>query len=431
MVKVARFVLICHQTDEDGNEIDYKEIFHYLWELQRQTREIKNKAVQICWDFQNKSLAYHDEHGVYLKDKDEYGMSLRGYLSACLKHGVDMYSGNICATTDKAYKEFEAAKKDILRGDRSILSYKKNQPLELHNKTITLSQDGDEYIVNLKLFNTSFKAKSGYPYTSVDFIIKVRDNSQKAILNRCMDGTYKITASKLIYNEKKHLWELNLGYNFTAETSEELDPYRILGVDLGVHYPICASVYDEWPRFTIDGGEIEEFRRRVETRKRSLQHQGKYCGEGRIGHGRETRCKPIDNIEDKIARFRDTCNHKYSKALIDYAIKHNCGTIQMEDLIGITDNADRFLKNWSYFDLQTKIEYKAKAVGITVVKIKPQYTSQRCSKCGYIDRENRPTQAQFKCLKCGYEVNADYNASQNIAIRGIDKIIEKQLKREP
>lgn len=431
MIKVTRFSLIIHQMDKDGNEIDYQKIRDYLWELQKQTRTIKNKAVQICWDFQNKSMAYHDEHGVYLKDKDEYGMSLRGYLYACLKNGVDIYSMNIVATTDKAYKEFDAAKKDILRGDRSILSYKKNQPLELHNESIVLSQDGDKYIAKLKLFNTSFKGKTGYPYTFVDFLINVRDHSQKAILNRCINGTYKITASKLIYNEKKYIWELNLGYNFTPETAEELDPDRILGVDLGVHYPICASVYGELPRLTIPGGEIEEFRQRVEARKRSLQNQGKYCGEGRIGHGRATRCKPVDNIEDKIARFRDTRNHQYSKALIDYAIKCECGTIQMEDLTGVTDGANRFLKNWTYFDLQTKIEYKAEAAGIKVVKIKPQFTSQRCSKCGYIDRENRPTQAEFKCLKCGYEANADYNASQNIAIRGIDKIIEKQLKREP
>ena len=99
----------------------------------------------------------------------------------------------------------------------------------------------------------------------------------------------------------------------------------------------------------------------------------------------------------------------------------------MENLKGIAVNADKFLKNWSYYDLQTKIENKAKEAGIIVAYIRPEFTSQRCSKCGCIHRDNRPEQARFKCLKCGFEENADYNASQNIAIRKIDKIIEQSL----
>ena len=160
-----------------------------------------------------------------------------------------------------------------------------------------------------------------------------------------------------------------------------------------------------------------------------MLRQGKNCGDGRIGHGIATRNKPVYSIEDKIARFRDTANHKYSRALIDYAVKNQCGVIQMEDLTGITSESNRFLKNWSYYDLQTKIENKAKEAGIKVVYIKPRYTSQRCSRCGYIDRENRPAQARFICQnpECGFEENADYNASQNISIKGIDKIIDDAL----
>jgi transposase len=78
--------------------------------------------------------------------------------------------------------------------------------------------------------------------------------------------------------------------------------------------------------------------------------------------------------------------------------------------------------------LQTKIEYKAKEVGIEVRYINPKYTSQRCSKCGCISANNRPSQAVFKCVKCGFESNADYNASQNIGISEIEKIIEHDLK---
>lgn len=76
----------------------------------------------------------------------------------------------------------------------------------------------------------------------------------------------------------------------------------------------------------------------------------------------------------------------------------------MENLSGISSD-DAFLRQWSYFDLQQKITNKAAEYGIDVIKINPKYTSQRCS-------------------KCGFKENADFNASQNISIRDIDKIIE-------
>ena len=43
------------------------------------------------------------------------------------------------------------------------------------------------------------------------------------------------------------------------------------------------------------------------------------------------------------------------------------------------------------------------------------YTSQTCSRCGNIDKENRQTQETFVCTKCGFKLNADHNAAINIA----------------
>lgn len=112
---------------------------------------------------------------------------------------------------------------------------------------------------------------------------------------------------------------------------------------------------------------------------------------------------------------------------------YGCGTIQMEDLKEIRNGTEnKFLKDWTYFDLRTKIKYKAEEYGIELKLVNPQYTSQRCSQCGYIDKQNRPKeekgQAFFQCMKCGFSINADYNASVNLATKDIDKIIQKELR---
>ena len=50
-----------------------------------------------------------------------------------------------------------------------------------------------------------------------------------------------------------------------------------------------------------------------------------------------------------------------------------------------------------------------------VEKIKPHYTSQRCSACGQVDRDSRESQAVFRCTACGFACHADVNAAKNIA----------------
>ncbi len=50
-----------------------------------------------------------------------------------------------------------------------------------------------------------------------------------------------------------------------------------------------------------------------------------------------------------------------------------------------------------------------------VEKIKPHYTSQRCSACGQVDRDSRESQAAFRCTACGFADHADVNAARNIA----------------
>jgi putative transposase len=71
-----------------------------------------------------------------------------------------------------------------------------------------------------------------------------------------------------------------------------------------------------------------------------------------------------------------------------------------------------------------------------VEKIRPAFTSQRCSACGRVDRASRESQAVFRCTACGFACHADVNAAINIAAghavtaRGGDGIT-RPVNREP
>lgn len=71
-----------------------------------------------------------------------------------------------------------------------------------------------------------------------------------------------------------------------------------------------------------------------------------------------------------------------------------------------------------WFEFRRQLEYKLNWNGGMLVAVPPQYTSQTCPCCGHVAKENRQTQAKFKCVDCGYENNADVVGAMNILARG-------------
>ncbi|MCX5390601.1 transposase [Streptomyces sp. NBC_00094] len=64
----------------------------------------------------------------------------------------------------------------------------------------------------------------------------------------------------------------------------------------------------------------------------------------------------------------------------------------------------------------TLLTYKTARHGGTLVKVPAPNTSLRCSACGFITPGSREDQATFLCKNpdCGWEGNADHNASRNV-----------------
>jgi len=75
-------------------------------------------------------------------------------------------------------------------------------------------------------------------------------------------------------------------------------------------------------------------------------------------------------------------------------------------------------------------KYKLKDRGKLQIKVSARYTSQECSACGEVDKDNRKTQSAFKCVACGHAENADDNAAKVIKKRGIKLIRSDAFSKE-
>ncbi len=118
----------------------------------------------------------------------------------------------------------------------------------------------------------------------------------------------------------------------------------------------------------------------------------------------------VGNHEKRIVNHE---LHKISKAIVEEARQTN-SVIALGELKGLRKNKTGKGRRLNR-KLSSHIEYKAKWIGIPVLKVDEAYTSQTCSIC---NGKGVRYKGLFKC-PCGAELNADYNAAKNILKRAL------------
>lgn len=433
---------------KDDERLNFKKAQETLWQLQREIRVAANRAIQMCWEFNGFEADWKKKNGEYLT-KDEKGELLGKSLSAVIYARVkedapDVNTSNLCSTLQAVESKFNSMKSDIIRGIASVPSYKKDIPIDLHKKNIKLYCETDEngavteWIFELSLLSKKMKKELDLKNGSLMFKAVVPARSKKfinPILERCFDEVYTICGSKLKYDNGK--WYLLLCFSFEKKTDEiEFDKNNIMGVHIAENNAVTCNFNNSKRVLSIDGGEIVSFAAQIEKRRRSIgnasRKHSELCGDGRIGHGYHAKMKPLEKIGTKVANFRNTVNHRYSRQIVTWAVQNCCGTIQIEDLTGYaTSELEKYklMKNWSYYDLMTKIEAKAKEYGIDVIKLPYKQLQKWCENCNSLTVE-RVTydngEIKYMCSECGEIFELDKIAQNAVAVPNIADFIKNQ-----
>ena len=197
-----------------------------------------------------------------------------------------------------------------------------------------------------------------------------------------------------------------------------IDPEGWLGVDLGIRN---LAVDSDGERFS--GESTLAVRSRIAKLRASLQSVGTRSAK-----------RHLRKLRSKERNFHSHTNHVISKTIVRKAKDTGRG-ISVEDLTGIRDRvtvrkAQRTsLHGWSFHQLRAFLAYKATLSGVRLVAVDPRNTSRTCPKCGCIDKANRRSQAEFLCIECGFEGNADHVGAINIAFRAkVNAPIESDVR---
>lgn len=104
--------------------------------------------------------------------------------------------------------------------------------------------------------------------------------------------------------------------------------------------------------------------------------------------------------------------------ILNRLAKKNVGVFAVEHLdfraAGMSKQMNRLIGRTYRSVVKAKLARLEEQYGIQIVAVNPAYTSQECSRCHYVSKDNRKTQKDFVCQHCHYSCNADVNAGRVI-----------------
>ena len=239
-------------------------------------------------------------------------------------------------------------------------------------------------IRTMKVFLESGYCKLTTAFGRLRYDFRLADYYQKYATWEIMNAQLKVTKNACYLNVQV----------------EQPDPEPMvkdtrIGVGLGINNIAVCSDNAFW-----QSGPVKAVKGKYQYLRSKLQSTGTRSAK-----------RKLRKLSGRERRFQRDVNHN----IANWIVSKPYDIIALEDLTNIRNGKkNKKLGKWSFAELRSIIEYKASATGKKIVVIDPRHTSRTCSRCGFQKKENRDGRT-FKCKSCGFQVDADLNASRNIA----------------
>ena len=230
------------------------------------------------------------------------------------------------------------------------------------------------------------------------------------------------------------------------------EPAKVLGCDVGMTTPISLSDGKQYGKSfnELVKEEDDKYLKLQETRNKFRALRVKAEKRLEVSGDPKEQARLLKKINEYIRHLSD---HRWSelrrriKATVSTEIGRAvnllikdlqdvpCTIIVLEDLTDMSSQGarrsarSRFdLSMWARGELQDHMQKDLEWMGGNVGQIVPEYSSQECSECGHVEKENRSGKV-FKCKRCGHTEDADINAARNIWKRFPDNELREIAKK--
>lgn len=370
--------------------------------------QLTDRFMQVCnyvsnWIF-NRDFVLNQikiNHEIYYQIREKFQIKAQLTQSA-IRCVVGKYKTVLKQLQARPFRYYDHSTKKayVIKRDLTWLQ----KPICFRQPAADLQRTRDWSFVNGKLSINTLGDR-----IKTDFICKGFDQYQD----------WKFGMAKLI-KQSKHWY-------FYVSASKKLPDYQldqtqhVVGIDRGLRF--LAACYDEHGKtLFFSGKQVLNRRRHFKKLRQQLQAKGTKSAKRRL--------KKIGHREN---RWMSDVNHCLSKTLVNHYGENTL--FVLEDLKNVTFNTTKHRKkenryehnSWAFYQLEQDLIYKAELNKSSVIKVSANYTSQRCIKCGRINKDNRDHKLHlYVCDRCGYRSNDDRIAAMNIQLLGTEYLSGKQ-----
>ena len=180
-----------------------------------------------------------------------------------------------------------------------------------------------------------------------------------------------------------------------------------IGVDIGLKCLMSTNYGDIFSQHFMDS--LLKYDNYLSTLQKNLQKNG-------ILKIKST--KRYSNKSNKLKAFiKNEVNRILNRIIEIYKPKEmNFENLNFQNS-KMSKRMNRLINNFGLNVIKQKLNSLNETYGIIIKYNNPAYTSQECSSCGYIDKNNRKVRDSFVCLHCGAKIHADVNAARNVIRR--------------
>lgn len=259
----------------------------------------------------------------------------------------------ISSLNSRVVSAFDKEKKEYREGMKSLRTYKQHLPIPIASSDIIHIEPAGEGEYQFVLYGMSFRTNFG------------RDASgNRLIFERALRKEYKLCNSSIGLGKNKIF--LLAVFSFERQAVSLSEDVRV-EAQLSVDTPIVANCGEA----TIRIGNREEYLYKRLAIQESLHRAQMAMRFNKGGKGRKKKMQILERFHLAEKNYVNTRLHQYSSLLIEFCRQQGAGTLvlrsQSEKEAEAKEN-EFLLRNWSYYGLIEKINYKADRLGIKVLR---------------------------------------------------------------
>lgn len=246
----------------------------------------------------------------------------------------------------------------------------------------SINLDSRFWSLNTSLNSFDYWVKLGSIGNKIGLFLPLKNHKH----NKKFSNWKQVGSCRLLRNNGKY--KIELIYEQTTPVIHK--PNKIIAIDAGINCLMSCS----------DGSQIG-----LEL-KSLLSELNK----------KQQKSKSYQRKLTKIHNYVRWCVNQLDWSNLSDLVIENLKYIQIGTKNRVNKATRRLLSKWNLGLWRKAIEQKCEVNCVCLHYVEPKYTSQTCPRCGNVDKGNREG-VLFRCTSCGYEANADLNASINILNR--------------